>query len=142
MQRDGAPPLVRPIRSYMKGMKPVLILTLAAMLATPVPAQEAEEDGLSLIERGARMMLEGLADEMAPAMQDLRGMAETMGPKMRDFVTAMGPALADILSRVDDITLYHPPEILPNGDIIIRRKSPDGDADPKSTDPQGEEIEL
>lgn len=134
--------MVRPIRSYMKVMKPVLIVTLAAMLATPAPAQEAEEEGLSLIERGARMMLQGLADEMSPAMQDLRGMAETMGPKMRDFVTAMGPALADVLSRVDDFTLYHPPEMLPNGDIIIRRKSPDDEAGPEGTGPEGGEIEL
>ena len=34
----------------------------------------------------------------------------------------MGPALAEIADKVEDWSRYEAPEILPNGDIIIRRK--------------------
>ena len=41
----------------------------------------------------------------------------------------MGPAFVDVFDRVDSITNYQPPEILPNGDILIRR-NPDAPAWP------------
>ena len=34
----------------------------------------------------------------------------------------MRPALADMMDEVQDWSRYGQPEILPNGDIIIRRK--------------------
>ena len=48
-----------------------------------------------------------------------------MEPALRDFAREMGPALADILGKIEDLSAYHPPEMLPNGDIIIRKKTPD-----------------
>ena len=33
--------------------------------------------------------------------------------------------LRDLLGEIEDWSDYHPPEILPNGDIIIRRKTPE-----------------
>lgn len=104
------------------------IASLAAVLCLtvlPLQAQDAQDDGLSLIERGARLFMEGLLQEMEPAMKDLRGLAEDMGPQLREFADTMGPALADILGRIEDLSAYHPPEMLPNGDIIIRRKTPE-----------------
>ena len=55
---------------------------------------------------------------------DLSGLAGEMGPVMRDFFTEMGPAFAELLGQIDDLSNYHLPEMLPNGDIIIRRKVP------------------
>ena len=37
----------------------------------------------------------------------------------------MGPAMVELLGKIDDLSAYHPPEMLPNGDIIIRRKMPE-----------------
>ena len=37
----------------------------------------------------------------------------------------MEPALEDLQGFVDNLNAYHPPEILPNGDILIRRKTPE-----------------
>jgi hypothetical protein len=34
----------------------------------------------------------------------------------------MGPKLRAVLDDVEDWSVYSPPEVLPNGDIIIRRK--------------------
>jgi len=36
----------------------------------------------------------------------------------------LGPALRDLEEKIDDLNAYLPPEVLPNGDIIIRRKVP------------------
>ncbi len=104
---------------------------LAVVLAvSPVDAQDRDQDqnqlGRSLMERGAELFLEGLRKEMSPALEDLRGMADQFGPAMRGFISEMGPAFAEMLDEVKDWSRYHPPEILPNGDIIMRRK-----ADPK-----------
>ncbi|MFX0545617.1 hypothetical protein ACEWPL_008745 [Roseovarius sp. S1116L3] len=104
----------------------------------PAAAQEADpsEDGRSLIEDGARMLLDGLMKEAQPAMEGLRDMAERFGPQLRNFAEEMGPALAEILEDVDDLSVYAAPERLPNGDIIIRRKVP---LEPETPEGEGPE---
>ena len=80
--------------------------------------------------------------EMEPAMDDLRGLAEEMGPDLKRFVEEMGPAFGDLMGRIGDINAYHPPEMLPNGDIILRRKTPLEPED-ETVDPPGEgEIDI
>ena len=82
------------------------LLVSASLTVLPVAAQdvpEADDDqlseGMSLLQEGTRMLLEGLMQELAPAIEDLE-------------------------SKIDNLNAYHPPEVLPNGDIIIRRKVP------------------
>lgn len=116
------------------------VLPCLICLALPAAAQETEGDARSLMQRGAEMFLEGLRGEMAPAIDDLAGLAEQFGPAMRGFIAEMGPAMADILGQVQDWSAYHPPEILPNGDIIIRRKQTPDDA-PEAPVPEGQ-IDL
>ena len=69
-----------------------------------------------------QLFFRGLRQEMEPALRDLEGLTRELGPPMQRFLAEMGPALAEILSHVDDWTRYETPQILPNGDIIIRRK--------------------
>lgn len=76
-------------------MKHVLI---AAALLSATPALAEEERGRDL-------------------------MAEAFQLFMRGFMAEMEPALDDLSKLVQDLNGYHPPEILPNGDIIIRRKT-------------------
>lgn len=112
-----------------------LVALLLLMLATPplqaqddispvAPSEEGRsaDEGLSLMERGARMFLDGMRREMEPALQDMADMLATMGPAMQEFLREMGPAMTDLLGRIDDLSVYDAPELLPNGDIIIRRK--------------------
>jgi len=107
-------------------MKRLILVLIASLgLASPAFAQEADEDGQSLMERGAQMLMEGLMREMEPALQDLQGLAEEFGPALRDFTAQMGPALRGLLEDVEDWSVYDPPEILDNGDIIMRRKTPE-----------------
>ncbi|MEL6618598.1 MAG: hypothetical protein AAFP16_06960 [Pseudomonadota bacterium] len=114
-------------------------LVLITWLIWPVPALAEEEGkGLSLMERGAQMLMEGLLQEMEPAIDDLQALAQEFGPALQDFASQMGPALRGLLDEVEDWSVYHPPEMLENGDIIIRRKRPD-DTPPA---PPGDDIEI
>jgi len=66
-------------------------------LTAPVYAQESE--GRDLMAEALRLFMKGLMSEIEPGLEDLN-------------------------SLFQDLNSYHPPEILPNGDIIIRRKTP------------------
>lgn len=106
-------------------MNRLTTLTSAALLAaTPALAQDKNE-GFSLMEEGAKLFLKGIIQQMEPAIEDLRGMADQLEPGLRRFVDEMGPALTDLMGKIDNLNAYHPPEMLPNGDIILRRKTPD-----------------
>ncbi len=106
-------------------MKQIIAATaFASLMALPAAAQGEMDEGLSLMEQGAQLLLQGLMDEMGPTMSELKGLTEEMGTAMAQLGEQMGPALMDLMSKVDDIRNYEAPELLPNGDIIIRR-SPD-----------------
>ena len=101
-----------------------LTAALAVALASPALAEEKTPDeGFGLMEKGARLLFEGLMQEMQPALREMEGLSESFEPAIRGFVENMGPKLGEFLEQVDDFSKYHAPEILPNGDIIIRRKS-------------------
>lgn len=129
--------------AYIRHMKQILAAPLAlALLTAPLQAEEPP----SLMERGAQLFFEGLLQEMSPALDDLTDLLEEAGPALQNFVTQMGPKLREVLEEVEDWSVYAAPEVLPNGDIIIRRKpdaplpapKPLGNA-PEETTPQ---IEL
>lgn len=116
-------------------------LSLATLLAaTPAFSDEKAQEGLSLMEQGAKLLMQGILQEMEPAIDDLRQFSEEVEPGLRQFVQEMGPALGALFGKIDDFTVYHPPELLLNGDIIIRRKTP---LVPETDSPEeGAEIEL
>ncbi|WP_428926034.1 hypothetical protein [Marinibacterium sp. SX1] len=104
----------------------VILMALPLALATTAPALAQATDP----ETEPRSWLDGLRDNMDDALGDLQGLAETWGPAMRSFIEEMGPALNNMMDEVKDWSRYETPEMLPNGDIIIRRKpdAPDPDA--------------
>lgn len=112
------------------------LFVIASIVATPTIAEDSDS-GSSLMERGAELFWEGLRKEMAPSLEELEGLMATIGPAMQNFLTEMGPALADIAEQVEDWSRYEAPEILPNGDIIIRRK-PETPEAPNRDDDAGE----
>ncbi|MCW8844033.1 MAG: hypothetical protein OQK00_11535 [Rhodobacteraceae bacterium] len=109
-------------------MKPAVFALAVLLVASPAVAEEnqtegqAPEEGLSLMEEGAKLFLKGLQRQMEPAIEGLEGFADKAGPALRSFVEEMGPALSDLAGKVEDWSVYEAPEMLPNGDIIIRRK--------------------
>lgn len=106
-------------------MKQIIATTaLVALTTLPLAAQEAEvpedmSEGFSLMEEGAKLLLRGLMSEMEPAIDDLKSMTD----EMATLGETMGPALIALMAQIDDIRHYETPEVLPNGDIIIRRNS-------------------
>lgn len=99
-----------------------------------VPETEPETDrGLSLIEEGAKILLDQFFRKAEPAMKDMQdGLAQIM----QDY----GPVLKDLAAMAGDLHNYHAPEKLPNGDIILRRKTPAELAAPIG--PTGPQIDL
>lgn len=97
-------------------MRRITITLAAALLALPLAAQQTDTDkGLSLMEQGARLLMQSLLDEMEPALSELQA----------ELGVALGelqPAVRELLALIDDFRNYEPPEKLPNGDIIIRRR--------------------
>ncbi|WP_170758676.1 hypothetical protein [Ruegeria lacuscaerulensis] len=116
----------------MKHFIPICAITLTLAL----PASAEEDTGKSLMEQGAELFFEGLRQEMEPALDDLLGLADQFGPAMKSFIEEMGPALAELAGKVQDWSAYETPEMLPNGDIIIRKKPPQ---DPEDIPEQSEE---
>lgn len=89
------------------------LLIPLVLIASPVVAQEpVEPEGRDLMSEALRLFMRGLLEEMEPALDDFSAL-------------------------LDNLDAYHAPEVLPNGDIIIRRKAP---KEPDTL--TGPEIEL
>lgn len=124
---------------YISPMKHI-VLSLCLAIPLPVTAQEEGDidEGFSLMEEGAKLLFRGLMSEMEPAIEDFAGMAQELEPALELLATEMGPALMDLMRQLDSVRYYEVPEILPNGDIIIRR-SPDA---PEFIPPDNAPIDL
>lgn len=89
--------------------------SLITLLAHPVLAQPEDVpppegdigQGVDLLGEGARLFLRGLMDEVEPALRDLA----------RQFQELNWNGI-----KIEDLDDYEAPEVLPNGDIILRRK--------------------
>lgn len=100
-------------------------LVLALLIAAP-PA---------FADEGApRTFLDDLFEEFANRTEDaMRDMIEDIQPEFEEFLNELGPEVEDLMGRIvpelqelaDELggmVLYELPEVLPNGDIIIRRR--------------------
>lgn len=90
-------------------------------------------EGLDLLGQGAQLLFRGLMSEMEPALKD-------MGKSLSE----LEPLLRDLAGKIGSVAEYHMPEVMPNGDIIIRRKEPlppPPVPEPPTPDPEAE-IEI
>ena len=107
-------------------MKQIAFATLLALSPLAVTAQEDGtegeiEEGFSLMEEGAKLLFRGMMNELEPALDEFEGMADELEPALDMLASELGPALMKIMETIDSVRYYEAPEILPNGDIIIRR---------------------
>lgn len=119
-----------------------LLLTLVLALPAPVLAQDESEfeEGFSLMEEGARLLFRGMMSEMEPAIDEFSGMARELEPALEMLASEMGPALLELVQTIDSVRFYDAPEILPNGDIIIRRSLDAPDYVPRPNDDMGSQM--
>ena len=66
-----------------------------------------------------------------PATAQERTWSETLG----EWLDMADPWFAELATMMGDLTGWHAPEVLPNGDILIRRRTPE---DQPSAPPSGE----
>jgi hypothetical protein len=103
----------------MKHLAPLVFVLLASLIA-PVAADDREK-GFNLMEEGAKIILRGLLEEMGPQLSQMEQLARLLG----------------------DFENYQMPEVLPNGDVLIRRKAPHPPGPPVASGPsEGDEIDL
>ena len=91
-------------------MKHVVALLIALSITSPAQAEGQTMDNL----------LKQFEDLSKNAQSMLEGWVADIGPKLEE----LGPTLEEFADKIGDMSAYHPPEILDNGDIIIRRKIP------------------
>jgi hypothetical protein len=93
----------------MPHVRPIALAVLLGMYGVPAQAQPADEPQLSeRIERALRDMMEGLEPALGDALEYMRS-----------------------LGAIDDPLNYEMPEVLPNGDIIIRRREDAPELEPE-----------
>lgn len=94
-------------------MKPLFYITgvvaCGMVWALPVQAEEPAEPPMAMDQ----------LDEWFNLLDQFTTQAQ---PMMEQFLEQMGPQLDALRNQIADWSLYEAPEILPNGDIIIRRK--------------------
>jgi len=92
-----------------------LVVAFALVFAAPLAAQEPPPVAVPLPVQSQGDVLEELdrkADELS----------ETARRTIEEFVNLVGPMLTRLSHLIEGLPVYETPEILPNGDIIIRRK--------------------
>lgn len=102
-------------------MKRLILITSLAFAPLSLAAQESSENGTEMIERGLSLFLQGLAEELDPAIDEFKRLGSEIGPELRALLLAWGGGLIKLSEQVDDFDYYEAPEVLENGDIIIRR---------------------
>lgn len=71
----------------------------------------------------------------------LQEFADSMRKLFEGFADDVAPLMEDLATRLEGLQGYHPPEVLENGDIIIRKKTPqEREAEPDA--PIEDPIEL
>ncbi|MCP5088156.1 MAG: hypothetical protein GY952_15295 [Rhodobacteraceae bacterium] len=109
-------------------MKQIIALMTAVLLSVS-PASAADDEFDDFLKK---------FEEFSESTQDfLEGWVQELGPTLEE----LGPALEELADRIGDWSLYEAPEVLENGDIIIRRKRPK--EEPEVEEPETEsEPEL
>ena len=93
----------------------------AAPAASPALADDSDiGTGIDLLSEGTQLLLRGLMGEIEPTLKEF----ENSHLMLRGLMDEFEPALKELQKSLSELNAYHPPEILPNGDIIIRRKTP------------------
>lgn len=100
-------------------------MRVLALLLLPTAALAQDEPGP--IREGAGMLLRGLVEEAQPAIDGIAEFGADIGadvlPTFRVLAREMGPAFVDVFGRIDAIENYEGPVLMPNGDVLIRRRA-------------------
>lgn len=88
-------------------MRMLVIITALVLSAAPGIAQENSQD-----------------DSQEEILRELDEFSKATRKFLESWIESIEPSLEYFKDTIGDLSLYQQPEILPNGDIIIRRKRP------------------
>ena len=97
------------------------VIAILGLLATPVAAGSDAPSGRPD------------ADELRRKIEEaVRGLVDRVKPAFDRLLTTL-----EVLGRIDSLEYYEEPEVLPNGDIIIRRRPDAPPLPPPEEAPEG-----
>jgi hypothetical protein len=106
----------------MKALTSTLLLAASPLAAETTPSQDVDK-GFSLLQEGAKLLFRGMQSQIEPTLKEMTEALAEAKPRLLE--------LLDMMGNIDD---YHAPERLPNGDIILRHKTPAEMHDPSETE--------
>ena len=125
----------------MRALATALALALAGAAGAQTPAPDCPflAPGCERLPR----LFQEFERDLAPLLRDLRREAE---PRLRDLERDLAPLLDGLARRIDpylaqlgallgDLTAWEAPEVLPNGDILIRRRPAPAPGDQPPAEP-------
>lgn len=68
--------------------------------------------------------------------QETRPLEDELLDFFEDLTGPLLPLFDDLTGQIQDLSNYHAPEILPNGDILIRKRKPEEEAPKAAPEPQ------
>lgn len=98
----------KPTARATAGLAALLIAGPALLTAPPVHSAEPATPAQAAEPR----------PDISQSMEDL---SEAARKAVEAFVAALGPVMEGLQQMIEDMPRYEAPEVLPNGDIIIRR---------------------
>ncbi|MBK5927511.1 hypothetical protein [Rhodobaculum claviforme] len=109
----------------MYHLRPICLVVLLTATPGALAQDAAPSEGAGPLQEGTRQLLRDLMEELEPGLRALQ-------------------------RRLGDLSAYYPPEVLPNGDILIRRRTEPSDVRPDAPEPapdaapdsDGDSIEL
>lgn len=112
-------------------MKYTRSFVFACLLGSALTTHAAFAQDTAPSDDGPSMPLPDVLNELDRHADQLSDQARDT---VEEFVKLVGPMLDQLSLFIKDLPTYHAPEVLPNGDIIIRRKhegiaAPDTDSD-------------
>ncbi|NNU81497.1 AAA+ family ATPase [Halovulum dunhuangense] len=96
-------------------------LPLACLAALPLAAQEPAEPPRESPQ--GTPVIPFLEEWSLRTEEMMRELMEEVGPDMQRMMAEIMPRLQELAETLGGLSNYEMPEVLPNGDIIIRRKS-------------------
>ncbi|MEM7268474.1 MAG: AAA+ family ATPase [Pseudomonadota bacterium] len=89
-------------------MKQIALIFAVALVAAPVHAEDGPK-----------------SEPLLPSEEEMKELGRMAEGWMRLFADQMSPMMERLKTIVDDLDRYEAPEVMSNGDIIIRRKLDD-----------------
>ncbi|MEO1293161.1 MAG: hypothetical protein AAFV62_10080 [Pseudomonadota bacterium] len=94
-------------------------LLIAALVALPQAA--SADDAAEHSAHSAPLLAQSSPLPDLPGI-DEDALSEAARQSIERFMEVLGPLMQEFGAMIDDLPQYEAPEVLPNGDIIIRRK--------------------